>query len=152
MPLSPSWKMHFLQGLMPLNAIGDRNMTRYSEAMTHNAAMDSKMKYLSKYHNLILLANNKKKVTILHNLKNYGGTILQPTNKVAALLGMDNKAQIIALDASAAIATHSKQTQSAADINAAANTGTDSLQALRALTRGNFNYYGLTIFTPAPFL
>jgi hypothetical protein len=72
MPLSPSWKTHFLQGLALLNRISNRNMTRYSEAMIHNATVDSKMKYLSKDHNLILLANNKKIVTILHNLKNYG--------------------------------------------------------------------------------
>jgi hypothetical protein len=144
--------MRFLQDLALLNAIGNRNMTRYSEAMTHNAAMDSKMKYLSKDHNFILIANNKKKVTILHNLKNYGRTILQPTNKVAALLEMGNKAQVIALDASGAIATQSKLTQSTANIIATANTGTDSLQALQAPTHGSFNYKEISIVTPAPFL
>ncbi len=84
MLLSPSWKTRFLQGLAPLNAIGDQNVTKFLEAMTHNAAVDTKMKYLSKDHNLILIADNKKQVVILHNLKNYGGTTLQLTNKVAA--------------------------------------------------------------------
>jgi hypothetical protein len=119
--------MHFLQGLVPLNAIGNHNMTRYSEAMTHNAAVDSKMKYLSKDHNFILLANNQRKANILCNIKNFGRTILQSTNKVAALLGMGNKAQVVALNVSAAIATPSKQMQSAANIIAASNTGTNSL-------------------------
>jgi hypothetical protein len=64
---------------------------------------------------------------------------------------MGNKAQVVALDASAAIATQSKLTQSAANIIAAANTGTDSLQALQAPTCSNFNYKGISIFTPAPF-
>jgi hypothetical protein len=130
MPLSRSWKTHFLQGLAPLNAIGNRNVKKYSEAMTHNAAVDTKMKNLSKDHNFILIANNKKQVTILHNLKNYGGTILQPTNKEAALFGIDPDAQVVALDASAAIATQSKCTQSAANIIATENTGTISLCAL----------------------
>ena len=71
-----------------MNAIGYRNVKKYSEAMTHDAVVDTKMKYLSKEHNFILIADNKKQVTILHNLKNYGGTILQPTNKVAALFGI----------------------------------------------------------------
>ncbi len=76
MPLSPSWKTHFLKGLAPLNTIGDHNMTRYSEAMTHNAAMDSKIKYLTMGHNFILLTNNQRKVNILHNIKNFSGIIL----------------------------------------------------------------------------
>jgi hypothetical protein len=78
MPLSPSWKTHFLQGLAPLNAIGNHNVSKYTKAMTHDAAVDTKMKYLNKDHNLILVANHKKQVIILHNLKNYGGTILKP--------------------------------------------------------------------------
>jgi hypothetical protein len=130
MLLSPSWKTHFLQGLAPLNAIGNRNVTKYTKAMTRNAAVDSKMNNLSKDHNFILIANNKKSVTILHNLKNYGGTIFQPTNNVAALFGLGSKAQVDALDASAAIATQSKRTQSPEDIIATANIGTNSLHAL----------------------
>ena len=56
--------------------------------MAHDAAVDTKMKYLSKEHSLTLVADNKKQVVILHSLKNYGGTILQPVSKVAALLGL----------------------------------------------------------------
>ncbi len=60
MPLSPSLKTHFLHNIAPLNAIGDRNMKKYTEAMTHDAAVYTKMKYLSKDHNFILIADNKK--------------------------------------------------------------------------------------------
>jgi hypothetical protein len=56
--------------------IGDHNMKKYSEAMTQDANVDTKMKYLIEDHNFILIADNKKQVTILHNLKNYGGTML----------------------------------------------------------------------------
>jgi hypothetical protein len=149
MPLSPSWKMHFLQGLAPLNAIGNRNVSKYTEAMTYNAAMDMKMKYLNEDHNLILVANHKKQVIILHNLKNYGGTILQPNNKVAALLGLGPDAHVVA---STAVTAQSKRTQSVADIIAAATISTDTLCALRAPTRGKTNYHGITMFTPAPFI
>ncbi len=152
MPLSPSWKMHFLQGLAPLNAIGNRNVKKYSEAMSHDTAMHTKMKYLSEDHNFILIANNKKQVTILHNLKNYGGRILQPTNKEAALFGIGPDAQVVALNVNVTVATQSKRTHSAADIIAAANIGTDSLHALRASTRGDVNYNGISMFTPPPFL
>ncbi len=127
-------------------------MKKYLEAMTHNTIVDTKMKYLSKDHNFILITDNKKQVTILHNLKNYGRTMLQPTNKVAALFGIDPDAQAIALNASAAIATQSKCTQSAADIIAAANTGTGSLSALQTPTCGDVNYQGISMITPALFL
>jgi hypothetical protein len=152
MLLSPSWKTNFLQGLAPLNTIGDRNVSKYTKAMTNDAAVDTKMKYLNKDHNLILVADHKKQVIILHNLKNYGGTILQPNNKVAALLGLGPDAHVVALDASTAITAQFKRTQSAADIIAAATIGTDTLRALRVPTRGKTNYHSITMFTPAPFI
>jgi hypothetical protein len=107
---------------------------------------------LSEDHNFILIADNKKQVTILHNLKIYGGTILQPTNKVAALFRIGPAAQVVALDASAAIATQFKCTQSTANIIVAANTGTNSLCVLQTPTHGDVNYKGIRMFTPAPFL
>ncbi len=81
MPLSPSWKTHFLQGLAPLNAIDDRNVSKYTKAMTYNAAMDTKMKYLNEDHNLILVADHKKQVIILHNLKTMAAPFSSPTTK-----------------------------------------------------------------------
>ncbi len=115
MPLSPSWKQHILQGLEPLNAIGNNKVANFTDTMARDAAMDTKMKYLSKEHNLILVADNKKQVVILHNLKNYGGTILQPVNKVAALLGLGPDAHVVALDTTMAIAAQNKHTQTAAE-------------------------------------
>ncbi len=152
MPLSPSWKTHFLQGLAPLNTIGDRNMLKYTKAMTHDAAVDTKMKFLNKDHNLILVADHKKQVIILHNLKNYGSTILQPDNKVAALLSLGPDAHVVALNASTAVTAQSKRTQSTADIIAATTIGTDTLRALRAPACSGTNYHSITMFTPAPFI
>jgi hypothetical protein len=59
MLLSPSWKTQFLQGLAPANAIGDHNTKKFTKAMTHNAAVDTKMKYLNKDHNLILVYGSR---------------------------------------------------------------------------------------------
>jgi hypothetical protein len=76
MPLSPSRKTHFLQGLAAANALGDRN------AKIHRKAI---MKYLNENTNLVLIADNKKhQVVILHNIKNLGGTTINPTNMVVA--------------------------------------------------------------------
>ncbi len=88
MPLSPSWKAYFLQGLAPVNTIGDCNTKKFTKALTHDAAVDTKMKYLNKDHNLILVTDNKKQVVLLHNIKNLGGATINPTNKVAALFGL----------------------------------------------------------------
>ena len=152
MPLSPSWKTHFLQGLAAVNAIGDRNTKKFTKAMTHDTAVDTKMKYLNEDHNLILVADNKKQVVLLHIIKNLGGTTINPTNKVATLFGLGPDAQVVALDVGAAITTQSKQIQPAADIIAAAAIGTGSLCTLQAPTRGDTNFNGLSMFTPAPFL
>ncbi len=110
------------------------------------------MKYLNKDNNLILVADNKKHVVLLHNLKNLGGTTINPMNKVAALFGMGHDAQVVILDVDAAIAPQSKRTLPLADIIATAAISTDSLRTLRAPTRGEINYNGLSMFTPAPFL
>jgi hypothetical protein len=150
MPLSPSWKQHFLQGLEPLNTIGNNNVANFTKAMAHNAAMDTKMTYLSEEHNLILVADNKKQVVILCNLKNYSGTILQPVNKVVALLGLGPNAHVVALDAATAIAAQNKYTQSMADIITA------DIATLRNFCppnrRGKTNYNGLAMFIPTPFI
>ena len=152
MPLFPSWKMHFQQGLASASAIGDCNTNKFTKAMTHDTAVDTKMKYLNKDHNLILVADNKKQVILLHDIKNLGGTTINPTNKVAALFGLGPNAQVVALYVNANITTQSKCTQPAADIIAAAAIGIDSLRALRAPTRRDTNFNGLSMFTPAPFL
>ena len=120
--------------------------------MTHDTAVDTKMKYLNKDHNLILAADNKKQVVLLHDLKNLGGTTINPTSKVAVLFGLAPNAQVIALDVNATITTQSKCTQPAADIIAAAAIGIDSLCTLRAPTRGDTTFNRLSMFTPAPFL
>ena len=102
--------------------------------MTPDAAVDTKMKYLHEDNNLILVADNKKQVVLLHNIKNLGGTTINPTNKVAALIGMGPGAQVVALDVAVAIASQSKHTQTATDIIAAAAIGTDSLRDLQVPT------------------
>ena len=152
MLLSPSWKTHFLQALAPANMIGNHNMKKFTKAMTHDATVDTKMKYLNKDHNLIFVADNKKQVVLLHNIKNLGGMTINPTNKMAALFELGHDAQVIALDVNTTITTQSKHTQPAADIIAAAAIVTNSLCALRAPTQGDTNFNGLSMFTTAPFL
>jgi hypothetical protein len=152
MPLPPSWKTHFLHRLTAANAIGDRNdATKFTEAMTHDAAIDTKMKYLNEDNNLILVADNKKQVVILHSIKNLGGTTINPTNKVVALIAVGPEAQFVALDVDAAIAPQIKRTQPAHDIVETASTGTNPLRALRAPTQEEHNFKGLSMFNPAPF-
>ena len=112
----------------PLNAIGNNNVANFTYAMAHDAAVDTKMKYLSKEHSLTLVADNKKQVVILHSLKKYGGTILQPVDKVAALLGLGPDAHVVALDTTTAIAAQNKHTQSTAGI---ITTDIDTLRTLR---------------------
>ncbi len=43
MPLSPSWKTHFITGIDPLNVFGNRNFVKYSEAMEIQVTVYTKM-------------------------------------------------------------------------------------------------------------
>jgi hypothetical protein len=72
--------------------------------MEIQANLDTKMKYLNKDHNLILVANKNEQVTMLHNLKNYGSSFFNPIdiNKVAALISMGPKVAVIKLNAGTA--------------------------------------------------
>jgi hypothetical protein len=120
--------------------------------MIHDAAVDTKMKYLHEDHNLILVMDNKMQVGILQNLKNLGGMAINPTNKVAALFELGPNAQVVALEVNAANATQSKRTQQTADIISAEAIGNDSIHTLRAPTCRDTNFNGFGMFIPAPFL
>ena len=123
--------------------------------MTHNAAVDTKMKYLNEVLNPILVSdnNNKKQVVLLHTTsKNLGGMTINHINKVAVLFGLGPEAQVVALDADAAIASQSKCIQSATNILAVAAIDITNLCAFQAPGQGDYNLNRLSMFTPAPFL
>ncbi len=151
MPLSLSWKMHFLTSLDPLSAFGDRHVVKYTEVMDIQANVNTKMKYLNNDHNLILVTTTNKQVTLLHNLKNYGSTFFNPVNKVAALIGMGLEAAVIKLDTGTTTTGLCACTPTIAEIFAFQTTN-----ALRALPPPNenrlVNFKGLKMVVPNLFL
>jgi hypothetical protein len=150
-PLSPSWKMHFLTGLDPLNMLCNCNVVKYTKAMEIQVNVDTKMKYLNNDNNLILIANKNKQATVLHNLKNYGGSFFNPVNKLAALIGIGPEAAVVKLDAGTA--TTGLCARMLTFTNIFAYQTTNALCALPTPNEnGPTNFEDLQMFVPAPFL
>ncbi len=151
MPLSPTWKTHFLTGLGLLNRLSSRNIIKCTEVMEIQANVDTKMKYLTNDQNLILFTNKNKQVTVLQNLKNYGGSFFNPVDKVAALIGMGHKAAVIKLDTGTATTSLCVCMLNFVDIFTCQTT-----IALRAFPTPNenglINFKGLRKFIPTLFL
>ena len=61
------------------------------------------MTALNEPNGFLLAANNKKEIVLLHNPKNFGGTLLCPTNKIVCLLGIGHNATPIIIDATRAL-------------------------------------------------
>ena len=71
--------------------------------MNFEASADEKMTALNESNGFLLAANYKKEIVLLHNPKNFGGTLLRPMNKIGCLLGIGHNATPVILDATTAI-------------------------------------------------
>jgi hypothetical protein len=87
MQLHASWKALFAL-ITTVNEAGDRNVAGFTGAMTK----------LVQPFVLLLAANDKKEIAILHQPHNFGSTLLRPSNKVGCLVGVGPSAIPIMLD------------------------------------------------------
>ena len=70
------------------NEEGNRNMFAYSNSMNLSRSFDERLiALMEEIDMVILLADKDKKIAIVHNPKNFGGTRTRPTNKIACLIG-----------------------------------------------------------------
>jgi hypothetical protein len=87
MQLRASWKALFAL-ITTVNKAGDRNVAGFTGAMDLEASLEVKMMKLVQPFGLLLAANNKKEIAIIHHPHNFGGTLLCPSNKVGCLIGV----------------------------------------------------------------
>jgi hypothetical protein len=87
MHLHASWKALFAS-ITAVNKAGDRNVDGFTGAMDLEASLGEKMTKLVQPFGLLLAANNKKGIAILHHPHNFGGTLPRPSNKVGCIVGV----------------------------------------------------------------
>jgi hypothetical protein len=81
-----------------VNEAGDRNVAGFTGAMVLKASLAKAMMKIVQPFGLLLAANKKKGITILHHPHNSGGTLLRPSNKVGCLVGVGSSAVPVMLD------------------------------------------------------
>jgi hypothetical protein len=97
MQLHASWKALFAL-ITTVNEAGDRNVAGFTGAMDLKASLNIKMTKLVQPFGLLLAANNKKEIAILHHPHNFGGTLLCLSNKVGCLIGVGPSTILVVLD------------------------------------------------------
>jgi hypothetical protein len=102
MQLHASWKALFAS-ITSVNEAGNRNVARFTSAMDLKASLGEKMTKPVQPFGLLLVANNKKGISILHHPHNFGGTLLRPSNKVGCLVGVGSSAVPVVMDHDGAI-------------------------------------------------
>jgi hypothetical protein len=150
MTLHNSWKS-FLLSLTAANESGDRNIPGFTGAMNFESSADEKMTALNEPNGVLLTANNRQEIVLLHNPKNFGGTLLRPTDKIGCLLGVGHNAMPVIIDETAALQPLQVAVPPLAEI--AACSSIDDLRALATpAVNGLVNLEAINIFFPAPFL
>ncbi len=97
MHLHASWKALFASITM-VNEAGNRNVAGFTGMMVLEASLaKTRMKIVQPF-GLLLAANKKKGITILHHPHNFGGTLLRPSNRVGCLVGVGSSAVPVVLD------------------------------------------------------
>jgi hypothetical protein len=146
-----SWKALF-NLLTTVNESGIRNIASFTGAINFKANFDKKMTQLNQAYSFLLVANSTREITILHNLHNFGRTLLHPTDKVGCLVRMGPTAISIIVDHRAPLCSVQEIVPSIEDIG-----NCPTVNALAALPTpaddgSLINLEVLCSFFPAPFL
>mmetsp|Transcript_12865 Transcript_12865/g.27933 ORF Transcript_12865/g.27933 Transcript_12865/m.27933 type:complete len:153 (-) Transcript_12865:66-524(-) len=150
MNLSNAWNQYFLS--LPGNEQGNRNMESFSLSMSSNQSMGARLKSLTEeVDSVIFIVDENKKVSVIHSLKNHGGTRTRPTNKNSCLIGLGPQAACVVLNESQAVLDCNIHTPTLDEIEEC--TTKEDVRALEP--PGNLapvTYEGSASFIPAPWL
>ena len=110
---SNSWKQHF--DSRPTGDAGNQNMEAFLSALEASVLTKAKLAAITGNQDVIILASDvDNNVRLAHSLKNLGGNVLWPTDKVVALFGLGPKASVFELYANA-LAANVKVASATAD-------------------------------------
>ena len=149
-----SWKLWFSS--LPENEEGNRNMAAFSTALNAGKSAIEKIKNLTdNQNNVFLLVDGTGLIKVYHSPKNFGGTLLRPSNKVACLTGLGRSAICVQLNVASAFADCKMNTPSSEELAActtAENVRDFPIPAAEPDEEGDFTYEGSNIMLPAPWL
>jgi hypothetical protein len=93
----PKWQASL--NSCPLNEAGNKISAVFTTAWSALMANNVKLATISNDNTLAIIAiNANNKVVVMHSFKNLGGTLLNPTNKFACLIGSGHVAFAIIVD------------------------------------------------------
>ncbi len=150
MILQASWTA-FFNLLFAVNKSGNRNLPGFTGGMDFEANLNVKMTRLNQPLSFLLVVNDSKEVTIIHQPHNFGGTLLHPTDKVRCLVRTGPNATPIVLNHQSALQSVQAIVPSITDIRACLTVNVLAALATPAAD-GLVNLKGLNSFFPAPFL
>jgi hypothetical protein len=147
-----SWKALF-NLLTTVNKSGNQNITGFTSAMDFKANFGKKMMQLNQAYIILLVVNSTRKITILHNLHNFGGTLLHPMNKVGCLVQMGPTAVPIIVDHQTSLFSVQEIVPSIEDIGNCPTVDAHAALPIPPVDNNSLiNLKALCSFFPAPFL
>ena len=110
--------LEYFKKVVEENNSGNDNLEVYSNAANPaKLNQNERIKALTEEQDaIILLANAMKNITIIHSVKDLGGTRSRPENKIVALQGLSNDATAIVVDKESTTQALELKTPPAADI------------------------------------
>jgi hypothetical protein len=131
-------------------------MEAFTKLLNSGKSKFKKVKNLTDSQNKVFLAaDRKKRIKIFHSPKNFGGTLLHPSTKVACLTGLGCLAICMQLDPISALADCKLVTSLIVDFEACLRAKyVRNLQVPSAEPEngGFYSYKGSNIMLPAPWL
>ena len=149
-----SWKLWFSS--LPENEEGNRNMAAFTAALDAGRSELEKIKHLTdNQNNVFLLVDGAGLIKIYHSPKNFGGTLLRPSHKVACLTGLGRSAICVQLNVASAFADCKMNTPTSEEL--AVCTTAENVRDLPIPNadpdeEGTFTYEASNIMIPAPWL
>ena len=148
-----TWKLWFAS--LPENEGGNRNMAAFTSALDAEKSEFEKVKNLTdNMNNVFLSVDGRKMIKIFHSPKNFGGTLLRPSHKVACLTGLGRSAICVQVDLTSAVADIKLVTPTIEEFEACSTA-----QDVRDLPipeanpeNGVYSYKGSNIMLLAPWL
>lgn len=131
-------------------------MAAFTGALDSGKSEGDKIKNLTdNQNNVFLSVDGNGMIKVFHSPKNFGGTLLRPSNKVACLTGLGRLAICVQLDVTSAISDCKMNTPTSEEL--AACTTAQNVRDLAIPDEnpdgdGLFSYEGSNIMLPAPWL
>jgi hypothetical protein len=110
--------LEYFKNVAQKNYSGNDNLEVYSNAANPTKLnQNERIKALTEEQDaIVLLANAMKNITIIHSVKDLGGTRSRPENKIVALQGFSNDAVVIIIDKESTTQALELKTPPATDI------------------------------------